>query len=187
MSLFGQCLDAAPASGGQWLLEPGSVARQRPGIEANLGAGDSTSSQDVGDLAGVADRAQGMRVDAPERMAARDPFHAVGVIFEPAGVKPGRGGKRVGELDELASGMLGIDAIDGAELGEVAVREIIGAAGLEASLERRKRGGPGARAQDQQVMRQVNAGKKNASTGPGCLPRRVGCNDRRPRTCSCAA
>ena len=123
MSLFGQCLDAA-ASGGQWLLEPGSVARQKPGIEVNLGAVDSTSSQDVGDLAGVADRAGHVRRRPRAHGGARSVPRSRG-DFEPAGVKPGRGGKREGELDELASGMLGIDAIDGAELGEISVREII--------------------------------------------------------------
>ena len=62
--------------------------------------------------------------------------------------------------------------------GEVAIGEIIGAARTKTAPDRRERGGAGARAQDQQVMRQAIA-KKMPRQADGCLSRRARMNERR--------
>ena len=58
------------------------------------GAGDAVPGQDVHDPTGITDRSQGWAVNAPELVPVGDLIHAIGMVFEPAGVKPGRGSDR---------------------------------------------------------------------------------------------
>ena len=118
------------------------------GIGAYQRAGDAVPGQSVRDLPGITDRAQGWAVNAQELVPAGDLIHAIGMIFEPAGVKPGRGSDRSSELDELLSRVAVIDTIDRTDCGEVAVGEIIGAARPKAASQRRERGRARARTQD---------------------------------------
>ena len=121
-----------------------------------------------GDPSGIADRAERLGVHRPRAGAGARSVHPVGMVFESARVKPGRGRERISQRRELAAGVPGIDAIDGADRGEVAIGEIIGAARTKAAPQRRERGGTGARTQDQQVMRQVNERKMPRQANVAC-------------------
>jgi hypothetical protein len=79
---------------------------------------------------------------------SRDPCHALGLIFETAGIEPRRGSKGFGPLGELTCGVPGIDPIDWTDRSKVAIGEIIGAARLKAASKRRERGRARARTQD---------------------------------------
>jgi hypothetical protein len=58
------------------------------------------------------------------------------MVFKPTGVEPRRRRERVGQFSELASGVAGIDAIDGANGSQVAIGEVIRAPRTKAAPKR---------------------------------------------------
>jgi hypothetical protein len=87
-------------------------------------------------------------------VSASDLIDPVGVVFEAAGVEPGRSAESLSQRREALTGLMRVDAVDGADGREIAIGEVIGAARMKAGSQRRECGGPTARAKDQQIVRQ---------------------------------
>ena len=95
-----------------------------------------------------------MRVHSPERVAAR--IHRPNRDgFQTHRYKTRARQKGIRQLGELAGGVVGIDAIDGTDRGDVAIGKIIRSEG-SSRIGSLRRGGASARTQDQHVMRQWN-------------------------------
>ena len=72
------------------------------------GRGCPVLAQDVGDPNGITDRAEGLGVDAPEPCRREICVHPFRVVFQSAGIKPGRRSKcDSASSGELPSGLAG--------------------------------------------------------------------------------
>ncbi len=182
--LAGQRLDAASSAGCQWLSEPGSIARQKPGIGANGGARDPASGQDVRDLEGIADRTQRGRVDAPQSSAAA------------RSVPPSQDGFRIRRYRTRARerAIPRARQTRGRRGGHRCDRRGRDRRGRGRRSNRRSEDGsrPGSpKTRRPGCSRPGSAGHATSECGnekcldrPGCLPRRVRFNDRRTRSCT---